>query len=1396
MIGTYGCYEALDLTPAHLPHGHQSAIVRSYMAHHQGMLLAALDNCLRDHVFVRRFHADPRVHAAELLLHERAPLDLPAETAHEGAEQPRLRRERAVTPQPWTPIGGPFPAAHVLGNGRLSCVVTASGAGVLRWQQHTLTRGTFDPTCEDSGLWIYVRDEESGALWSAGRQPTGVEPDDYSVSFDAHMAEIHRRDHGIVLRTEVAVSATDDVEIRYLTVANESGVPRRLTITSYGEVVLAPAADDDRHPAFSKLFVSGEYLRAHDALLFTRRPRSVDEHGPLLMHRVLVDGGAARLAGFETDRARFLGRNACVRTPRALEAPLSGTVGTTLDTIMSMQVAIDLKPGETAHLAFVTLVGGSRESLVETADRFGTLAAVEWMLDDAATEAGRELRQLGIEPSRLPEIESLLSILLYAPPVLRGAADVIAANRLGQPRLWGMGVSGDLPILLVRIMDEKETGLVEDLVRAHRLWRRRGVGVDLVLLWEGVSGYEDTVTTRVLGLLRDLGVRVALGGRGGIHLVSADHVSREERQLLEATAHAILTAGERPLAQQLADMRAEPQYPPPLVPAEPPARGDRALGVTRPTDLQFDNGIGGFTADGREYVICLAPGERTPAPWSNVLANSEFGTLVSEAGGGYTWSVNCAEHRLTPWRNDPVSDAPTEALYLRDEETAQVWTPTPSPAGSEAACEVRHGAGYTTWAQWSHDLEQTLTVFVPLDEPVKVLRLRLINRAPRPRRITLTYYAEWVLGTTPGAARPFVVTEYDATNAALLARSAWNPDFAERVAFVASDRPPHGFTTDRREFIGREGDLRAPAALSRWGLSGTTPPGCDPCAALQVHVELRAGEQRDVLFILGDGRDRAHAEQLLQRWRDPRTAERAWDALGAHWDRLLGAVTVRTPAPAFDVMLNRWLLYQATSARLLGRTGLYQSSGAFGFRDQLQDVMALIHVDPSLARAHIVACAERQFEEGDVLHWWHPPADRGVRTRCSDDLLWLPYVATQYVEATGDIGILEETAVFLTAPPLAPDEHDRYGRFDATIARASLFEHCRRALARGITAGAHGLPLIGTGDWNDALDRVGAGGRGESVWLAWFAIVTMRAFAELCDRRGDRDEAEHWRGRARSLTDAVERGAWDGEWYRRAYDDDGRPWGSASSGECAIDSITQSWAALSGAAADDRAETALRAAERMLVSPEDQVVRLLWPPFDLTMRDPGYIKAYPPGIRENGGQYSHAAAWLGWAFAAIGDGDRAAGILRLINPITHAATRADALRYRVEPYVVAADIGGVPPHVGRGGWTWYTGAAAWTWRLGVEAILGLRRTGGRLQIDPCVPREWPGFSVTVRTPGGSLEIEVVNPDGVSRGVAEIALDGVVVSGNTIDLPDDGGIHRVRLRLGSGTTHGRAVMTAS
>jgi cyclic beta-1,2-glucan synthetase len=803
----------------------------------------------------------------------------------------------------------------------------------------------------------------------------------------------------------------------------------------------------------------------------------------------------------------------------------------------------------------------------------------------------------------------------------------------------------------------------------------------------------------------------------------------------------------------------------------------------------FDNGLGGFSPDGCEYIVYLEPGQQTPAPWINVIANPGFGFLVSEAGAGYTWAENSGENRLTPWRNDPVADEPGEALHLRDEETAEIWSPTPLPARDPTPHLIRHGAGYSIFEHHSHGLKQRLRLFVIPDAPVKVVQLRLENMWNHHRRITATYYAEWVLGVNREMTQQHIVLEFEPGLHALLARNPYNEEFGAAVAFLAASKVPHGLTADRTEFLGRQGNPSRPAALERVGLAGAVESGLDPCAALQLHFDLASGEAQEVFFILGEGKDREKALSLIELYQDSSQIEAAWQAVGKLWDDLLGTVTVQTPDPAMDLLLNRWLLYQTLACRVWGRSALYQSSGAFGYRDQLQDVMSLLQTAPGLARDHILDAARHQFEAGDVLHWWHPPSGRGVRTRISDDLLWLPFVTANYVSITGDESILTRRIPFLKGASLEPEEEERYARYETAAEDATLYEHAHRALDKGIALGSHGLPLMGNGDWNDGMNRVGEGRKGESVWLGWFLYATLVRFAPLCERAGDEKQAIAYRQQAKNLLLALSSNAWDGDWYRRAYYDNGTPLGSAAGRECQIDSIAQSWAVLSTDTSQlpgefrERAQQAMEAVADRLVQPDDQLLLLLAPPFDGKTSDPGYIRGYPPGIRENGGQYTHAAVWVVWAFAELGQGDRAAELFQLLNPIYHSNTPDRAMRYRVEPYVLAGDVYGVSPHVGRGGWTWYTGSASWMYRVGLEEILGLRQVGNRLHINPCIPKNWPGYRLTYRDGAASYEIFVENPDGVNQGIRQVSLDGKILQGGEILLARDRGHHKVNILMG-------------
>lgn len=1389
MLGLYGFYEALDFTPSRLDLGQSSAIVRSYMAHHQGMILLALLNYLEDEKMVRRFHSHPRIQSVELLLQEQVPPQPTPEQPH-ADEQARLTRPSPTTivSEPWSvPVETPMPLVHYLSNGRYSTMITNAGSGFSRGQDFAYTRWRADTTLDDWGCWLYLQDREHDLLWSAGIQPVGARPESYDVQFFPHMARFRRRDYNISLLTDVVVAPEDDVEIRRYQLTNDSDEPRRLRLTTYGEVVLTSQAADDRHQAFAKLFVESEYVDEVNALIFRRRPRAGDEEPRFLAHMLVAAEGEELTRAFESDRAQFIGRGRTDSRPAALRGDqwLTGSVGATLDPIMSLGQDVEIAPRAGTQIAALTFTAETRSELLDLARRYRRWSVIERAFTGARGQAEQELRQLEMPVVDLADTQKLLSLLLYPHRALRAGSDVLAANRKGQPGLWAYGISGDYPILLLRISDEVQGQLLQEALRAHTYWRRRGLMIDLVIINQQDTNYGQPLQSYILRTINRFDSQNWINRRGGIFILREDQMPREDAILLQTAARVILDGEVGVLADQVAGIFEQPTPLPNLAPSvDPQALADETPPLARPTDLQFDNGLGGFSADGREYVIYLRPGEETPAPWINVIANEAFGFLVSESGSGYSWAINSGENRLTTWRNDPVSDMPAEALYLRDEETAEIWSPTPQPTPAEAPYLVRHGAGYTVFHHHSHALEQRVRLFAAPDDPVKVVELRLKNCTERPRRITATFYAEWVLGSSRDSTQSYIIPLYQQGFQALLARNPYNTEFGERVAFAAASRELHGLTADRAEFLGRIGTIRYPVALRRVGLDDRVDPALDTCAALQLHFDLPPGGSEEVYFLLGQGEDEEDALALLERFCRPEEVTAAWQASTARWEQMLTTVQVETPEPAMDLLLNRWLLYQALSCRIWGRSALYQSSGAYGFRDQLQDVMSLIFARPDLTRAHLLRSARHQFEAGDVLHWWHPPSGRGVRTRITDDLVWLPFVTAHYVKATGDTAVLDETAPFLEGRPLEPDEEERYGHYQTTEKAYTLYEHCCRVLERATTHGRHGLPLMGAGDWNDGMNRVGIEGEGESVWLAWFIYKALVDFADLCAERGDTERAADYRRTAEDYRRATEENAWDGAWYRRAYYDDGTPLGSRLNDECQIDSLGQSWGVLTAAADPERARLAMQSARDLLIKEEERLILLFTPPFDKTPKDPGYIKGYLPGIRENGGQYTHAALWTIWAFAAMGEGDTAEYLFRLINPICRADTPEKTEIYKVEPYVIAADVYGVPPHEGRGGWTWYTGSSGWMYRLGVEGILGLRREGESLRLLPRIPQAWKSYRVTYRHGETTYEITVRNPHG-GNAVASVTVDGEAQADGRIALVDDGAVHHVEVILQKG-----------
>lgn len=1378
--GQYGFYEAIDYTASRLPRGHTNAIVRSFMAHHQGMSLLALEALLLDWPMQKRFMADPSFQTIMLLLQERIP-KATALYSHttELSEAPTMAHNTEALPiRIYTNPHTPIPEVQLLSNGRYHVMVTHAGGGYSRWKDLAVTRWYEDGTQDNRGSFCYIRDLDSPVFWSTTYQPTLTSASHYEAIFSDGRAEFRRHDHGLDTYTEIAVSPEDDLELRRITLTNRSKNTRTFEVTSYAEVVLASAGQDASHPAFSNLFVQTEILRQQQAILCTRRPRSMDEPTPWMFHLMAVHGAETGTVSYESDRMRFIGRGKTLVNPHAMGQALSNSEGSVLDPIVAIRHCITLAPGKAATINIVTGMSDTREACLGLVEKYQDRHLADRVFELAWTHSQVQLRQINATDSEAQVYGRLAASVLYANAALRANGSILSSNQRGQSSLWGYSISGDLPIVLVQIEDPAHIYLVQQLIQAHTYWRLKGLAVDLVIWNEDHAGYRQLLHDQIMALIT-AGTDAHITDRpGGIFIRASDQISAEDRILFQAVARIILLGRRGTLNEQLSRRSRSEETLPPLLPIRSKRSESLPIPAQPRPDLIFANGLGGFTPDGREYVISTARGQMTPAPWVNVLANAHFGTVVSENGLAYTWSENAHSFRLTPWYNDPVSDTSGEAFYLRDEVQGIFWSPMPMPSQGSTPYVTRHGFGYSVFEHTEHGISTEVWVYVALDAAVKFTVIKVRNQSGRTRHLSATGYVEWVLGDLRAKSLMHIGTEINPLSGAVFARNPYNTEFGSRTAFFNVDDAHRTVSGDRSEFLGRNGTLANPAAMGRSRLSGRVGTAFDPCAALQVAFELADGEERELVFTLGAGPDPEQTGLLAHQFRTAKAARQALEAVWHYWKNTLGTVQIDTPDPAVNILANGWLMYQTLACRLWARSGYYQSGGAFGFRDQLQDVMALLHAEPTLVREHLLRCATRQFPEGDVQHWWHPPSGRGVRTHCSDDYLWLPLATCRYVVTTGDTGILNEVLPFIKGRPVNAEEDSYYDLPIRSEETASLYDHCVRAITKGLTWGEHGLPLIGSGDWNDGMDMVGKDGKGESIWLGFFLYKVLNDFIPIAQQQGDRAFAERCAKEAADLSQNIEQHGWDGEWYLRAYFDDGTPLGSTVNPECRIDAIAQSWSVLSGAGSPPRSQMAMAALDRYLVRREDRIVQLLAPPFDTSALNPGYIKGYVPGVRENGGQYTHSAIWATMAFAALGDSQRAWELLNMINPIKHGHSAAEIATYKVEPYVVAADVYAVAPHTGRGGWTWYTGSAGWMYRLIIESLLGLTRVDDRLYLKPCIPKDWDGFTMRYWYQETLYHLEVVQ----GSPTPGIVLDGVLQTQPWITLVNDQQEHVAELTL--------------
>lgn len=1376
--GRYGLFEAVDYTSSRLQRKQTHTVIRSFMSHHQGMGFLSIAYLLLNKPMQERFASDLGVKSALLLLQERIPIisTFYSPTLHTGdtAFSSSSEMPMRVIKTPNTAL----PEVQLLSNGRYHVMVTNSGSGYTRWKNIAVTRWREDATIDNKGTFCYIREVNNDNYWSAAYQPSLQTGNNYEAVFSQGRAEFRRSDASLDTHTEIAVSPEDDIELRRIHISNRSRKKRIIEITSYAEIVLAPAMAEEMHPAFSNLFVETQVYEEKHSIICTRRPRTPEEQVYWMFHLMKVTDAAVLEVSYETDRHKFIGRGHSIHQPVAMsdQNTLSGTHGAVLDPVVAMRYRIVIEPNSSATIDVIMGIADTENHCNFLVDKYQDLQLTNRVLELAWTHSQVVLRQLNATEPDAQLYARLAGSIIFANDALRPDPSIIIKNQRGQSGLWGYSISGDLPIVLLQVEDSANIELVKQMIQAHNYWRMKGLVVDLVIWNEDNGGYRQNLQNEILSLLTSGRAADVKDQPGGIFIRSSDQVSNEDRILFQSVARVIISDRFGTLEEQIARRNKIRTAVPYFSPTK--FHASVFTSVEQPAGLQFFNGLGGFSADGKEYIITTTPQKTTALPWSNVIANPDFGSVVTESGQSYTWMDNAHEYRLTPWNNDPVTDMQGEAFYLRDEESGRFWSPAPFPCRGASAYNTRHGFGYSVFEHSEDGIDSSMTVYTDIEQPVKFIVIKLHNKSSRERRLSATSYMEWILGDLKAKTQMHVVTELDLQSGAILAYNKYNTEFSSKVAFFDVDDVNKTITTDRAEFIGRNGTLSNPDGMYRARFSGRTGAALDPCAVIQVVFDLSEGQEKEVVFRLGAGENVPAVLALIKKMEGKETAAKALQQVQQFWQKTLGAVQVETPDAAVNILVNGWLNYQTMASRIWGRSGFYQSGGAFGFRDQLQDVLSLLHTKPALVRQQILLSASRQFKEGDVQHWWHPPTGRGVRTTCSDDLLWLPFVTAKYIAVTGDRSILDEPVHFLEGRLLNAGEESYYDLPIRSEKEAALYEHCVLAIEHALHFGEHGLPFIGSGDWNDGMDKVGEHGKGESVWLAFFLYGILMKFTGVANLKNDSSFAEKCKSTAAKLRLSINSNAWDGEWFRRAYFDDGTPLGSKQNEECKIDSIAQSWSVLSGAADPGRQLMAMNAAEKYLVRKEEAIIQLFDPAFDKSAMNPGYIKGYVPGVRENGGQYTHAAIWLIMAFAEMGDTERTWELIQLVNPINHGKDEAAIEKYKAEPYVIAADVYTVPLHTGRGGWTWYTGAAGWLYQLFIESFIGLKREGEKLFFEPCLPEAWPAVKLQYNYMDTVYSIELV--PAATNEQAGIVLDEKTITGTYVELVNDNAPHEVKI----------------
>lgn len=1377
MIGKYGFYESIDFTPDRLEKGKKYSRVKTYMAHHQGLILLSINNLFNNNILQTRFIKNPEIDAISILLQETIPeKSVITKENKEKISKPVYEDYEDYMQETLKKVDERLLRGNVISSEDYVIAMNQKGEGFSKYKDIYINR--YKNTNDyPQGIFFSIKNIKTKKIWSSYYRKNEINENKYQISFMPDKIEQEFINENIKSNIETIISPDEPVEIRKLTLENLGNSEEILEIVSYFEPVLSKKQQDYAHPAFNNLFLKFDFNQETNSIDLKRKHRENNQEEIYMSVNLSTNCETIGDLEYEIDAEKFIGRGN-TKIPQMIQNsnPLSKKIGLVTEPIIALKRTVKIKPGKKCNINLIISVGNDKYKVQENIKKYKIEENIKKATELSVAKIAAQLRYLRIKGDKLRDYQKILTYILFNNPSKKINLEKMPKIRYNQEELWKYGISGDVPIILIKIKDLNDSYVISEVLKAYEFFRIKNIETEIVILDEEKHSYENYVREEIENTLLNSQLGYLKNVRGGIFEITKSQIDIKDYNLLNFVATLVIDARKGGIKNSLKEIEEEyiDKY------TEISNEDDNLIELEANENLdiisdnenvKYFNEYGAFSEDGKEYLIKINREDRLPTVWSNIMTNEKFGTLVTENMGGYTWYKNCRLNRISSWGNQANYDIPSEIIYLKDLDNKKVWSLGLNPKPDENNYNIIYGLGYTIYEHKNDEIKQELEIFVPKEDSIKVEILRLKNESPNRKKLKILYYMKPVLGEDETKSNQYINIKYDINNNIICAENLYNSEFPKDIIYVSNSEKILSYTGDKTFFIGND-DITNPDAIKKPRLNNENSIGNNACIAYEIEAEIESFSEKEIIFMLGAEESIIDSKNMSYKYSKLQNCNQELQKIKSYWQDITGKLQVNTPLESMNIILNGWTIYQTIQSRLISRTGFYQSGGAFGFRDQLQDTLALKYINPDIMKKQIIKHSKHQFIEGDVEHWWHEENGRGIRTKFSDDLLWLPYVTIEYIQFTGDYSILEEIIPYLKGKQLEQNEEERYDKYDESNEKGNIYNHCIRAIDRSLNFGKNGLPKIGTGDWNDAFSNVGSKGIGESVWLGFFLYDILDRFIPICNKVNDKSHEEKYKQVKQDLKKALNSNGWDGRWYKRAFMDDGSTLGSMENDECRIDSIAQSWSTISNAGDNDKKYISMESLENHLIDKENGIIKLLDPPFENGKLEPGYIKAYLPGVRENGGQYTHAACWVIIAEAMLGFGDKAIELFKMINPIEHARTKDAVKKYKVEPYVIAADIYGANNLAGRGGWTWYTGSSSWYYKAGIEYILGLKIRNGFLSIEPCIPKEWKEYSIKYKWENSIYNIEVKNPDRKNTGVREIFLNENKTE-NRIKLEDNG-----------------------